>query len=87
MSDTKKLGVVTGLTWAPGDGPNLEIEDLKAYVHAAEEGGYWAEVPSLPGCLTQGETLDEVVENLNDAIAGWLSVRNAGVTSGAGRSI
>ena len=46
-----------------------------AYVHAADEGGYWAEVPALPGCLTQGETLDEVVENLNDAIQGWLSVQ------------
>ena len=46
-----------------------------AYVHTAEEGGYWAEVPALPGCLTQGESLDEVVENLNDAIQGWLSVQ------------
>ncbi len=57
-----------------GNGPDIQIDDLKAYVHIAEEGGYWAEVPALPGCLTQGETLDEVVENLNDAIQGWLSV-------------
>jgi predicted RNase H-like HicB family nuclease len=54
---------------------NIRIDDLTAYVHAAEEGGYWAEVPALPGCMTQGETLDEVVENLNDAIEGWLSVQ------------
>jgi len=54
---------------------HIQIDDLTAFVHSAEEGGYWAEVPALPGCLTQGETLDEVVENLNDAIEGWLSVQ------------
>ena len=37
-------------------------------VHRAEEGGYWAEVPVLPGCFTQGETLEEVVTNLREAI-------------------
>lgn len=47
---------------------------LKAIVHEAEEGGYWAEVPSLPGCLTQGETLDELKANLLEAIELWLSV-------------
>ncbi len=57
------------------NGVDIRIDDLTAYVHTAEEGGYWAEVPALPGCLTQGETLDEVVENLNDAIEGWLSVQ------------
>ena len=45
---------------------------FKAIVHKAEEGGYWAEVPALPGCLTQGETMDEVRENLREAIEGWL---------------
>jgi predicted RNase H-like HicB family nuclease len=47
---------------------------LKAIVHKAEEGGYWAEVPSLPGCLTQAETLDELKANLHEAIELWLSV-------------
>ena len=47
---------------------------LKAIVHKAEEGGYWAEVPSLPGCLTQGETRDELEANLHEAIDLWLSV-------------
>jgi predicted RNase H-like HicB family nuclease len=47
---------------------------LKAIVHKAEEGGYWAEVPSLPGCVTQGETLNEVKANLPEAIDLWLSV-------------
>jgi predicted RNase H-like HicB family nuclease len=37
-------------------------------IHPAEEGGYWAEVPALPGCFTQGETIDETLENARDAI-------------------
>ncbi len=41
---------------------------IKAVVHKAEEGGFWAEVPSLPGCVTQGETVEEVCENLKEAI-------------------
>ena len=47
---------------------------LKAIIHAAEEGGFWAEVPALPGCVTQGASLEEVTANLREAIAGWLSV-------------
>ena len=47
---------------------------LKAVIHEAGEGGYWAEVPALPGCVTQGETVEEVTLNLRDAIVGWLSV-------------
>jgi predicted RNase H-like HicB family nuclease len=47
---------------------------LKAIVHKAEEGGFWAEVPALPGCATQGETLAEVEANLREAIDAWLSV-------------
>lgn len=49
---------------------------IKAIIHPAEEGGYWAEVPALPGCITEGETLEEVMHNLQDAIEGWLSVAN-----------
>ncbi len=48
--------------------------NLKAVIHEAEEGGYWAEVPALPGCITQGETIQEVTSNLREAITGWLSV-------------
>ena len=47
---------------------------LKAIVHNAKEGGFWAEVPALPGCLTQAETLDELKANLHEAIELWLSV-------------
>ena len=49
---------------------------IKAIIHEAEEGGYWAEVPALPGCVTQGETWEEVMENLQEAIEGWLEVAN-----------
>ena len=45
---------------------------LKAIVHPAEEGGFWAEVPALPGCLTQGETLDELEANLRESIELWI---------------
>lgn len=45
---------------------------LKAIIHEAEEGGFWAEVPALPGCFTQGETLAELEANLREAIEGWL---------------
>jgi predicted RNase H-like HicB family nuclease len=47
---------------------------LKVIIHEAEEGGYWAEVPAIPGCMTQGETTKELIENLYDAIEGCLSV-------------
>ncbi len=47
---------------------------LRALIHAAEEGGYWAEVPALRGCITEGETWDEVILNLQEAIDGWLAV-------------
>ena len=49
---------------------------IKAIVHAAEEGGYWAEVPALPGCITEGDTWEELMANLKDAIEGWLEVAN-----------
>lgn len=45
---------------------------IKAIVHKSEEGGYWAEVPALPGCVTQAETMDELRKNLREAIEGWL---------------
>lgn len=47
---------------------------MKIIVHEAEEGGYWAEVPAIPGCATQGETFEELLKNLYEAIEGCLSV-------------
>jgi predicted RNase H-like HicB family nuclease len=61
---------------------------LTALVHAEPEvGGYSAEVPALPGCYTQGETLDEVRANLREAAEGWLASahdRAVAVSAGVG---
>ena len=47
---------------------------IKAIIHEAEEGGFWAEVPALPGCVSQGETMQELLANIEEAIEGFLSV-------------
>lgn len=47
---------------------------LKAIIHEAEEGGYWAEVPAIPGCATQGDSMEELLANLREAVEGCLSV-------------
>lgn len=52
---------------------------LRAIIHVAEEGGFWAEVPALPGCVTQAETRDEIEKNLQEAVEGWLSAGEAGI--------
>lgn len=53
---------------------------LKVIIHEAEESGYWAEVPALPGCMSQGETLEELLNNLDESISGCLSVDLVSVT-------
>ena len=47
---------------------------LKAIIHNAEEGGYWAEVPAIPGCVTQAETYAELMENIKEAVQACLDV-------------
>jgi len=47
---------------------------LKVIVHEAEEGGYWAEVPAIPGCVSQGETIEELLANIHEAVEACLSV-------------
>ena len=46
---------------------------LKIVVHEADEGGYWAEVPAIPGCATQGDSIDELLGNIYEAVEGCLS--------------
>ena len=58
---------------------------LKAIIHEAEEGGFWAEVPSLPGCFAQGETMEELEDNLQEAISGWLTAAEPEGSHGDGR--
>ncbi|MCP5452204.1 MAG: type II toxin-antitoxin system HicB family antitoxin [Candidatus Competibacteraceae bacterium] len=50
---------------------------LAVIVHQAEEGGYWAEVPAIPGCATQGDTFEELLSNLYEAVEGCLSVNSS----------
>lgn len=52
---------------------------LKVIVHEAEEGGFWAEVPALPGCVTQAETMEDLVANLREAVDGCLAVDLEGI--------
>ena len=47
---------------------------LKVVVHKAEEGGFWAEVPAIPGCASQGDTMDELLTNVREAVEGCLAV-------------
>ena len=56
---------------------------LKVIVHEAEEGGFWAEVPAIPGCATQGETFEELLQNLYEAVEGCLSVDVSTISIGA----
>jgi len=55
---------------------------IKVVVHEAEEGGFWAEVPAIPGCATQGETFEELLRNLYEAVEGCLSIDIAEPTPG-----
>jgi predicted RNase H-like HicB family nuclease len=47
---------------------------LKVLIHPAEEGGFWAEAPALPGCVSEGDTFEEAVASIREAMAGWLEV-------------
>jgi len=51
------------------------MSNIQAIIHKCEapDTGYWAEVPSLPGCVTQGETLEEVRAMIRDAVSGWFA--------------
>jgi len=60
---------------------------LSAIVHEAEEGGFWAEVPALPGCVTQGESMEEIERNLHEAIETWLLAAEPEPSGSDGRRI
>ena len=46
---------------------------ITVVVHKAEEGGFWAEVPALPGCASEGDTPEELLRNIYEAIEGCLA--------------
>jgi predicted RNase H-like HicB family nuclease len=53
---------------------------LKIFVHPAEEGGFWAEIPALPGCISQGNTMEETLSNIREAAEGWLEVAGESIS-------
>lgn len=48
---------------------------IKVLIHKEDKDGYWAEVPSLPGCYTQADTMEDLIPNIREAVAGYLKVR------------
>jgi predicted RNase H-like HicB family nuclease len=50
---------------------------FKILIYEAEEGGYWAAVPALRGCVSEGETMNETLTNIKEAALGWLEVAAA----------
>ncbi|MFA4852970.1 MAG: type II toxin-antitoxin system HicB family antitoxin [Bacteroidales bacterium] len=48
---------------------------LKVLIHKDEKQGYWAEIPSLPGCLTQADTMEDLFPNIYEAVDGYLKVK------------
>ena len=50
---------------------------LQVIIEQDETGYYVAEVPALPGCVSQGKTIAEAKTNIKEAIMGWLAVMNA----------
>ena len=50
------------------------MSSFAVVIHQAASGGFWGEVPALPGCYSQGETVEDLLANLREAIAGTLEV-------------
>ncbi len=49
---------------------------IKVVIHPAKGGGYWAEVPAMPGCYTQAETFEELSHNIRESIESWWEAAN-----------
>jgi predicted RNase H-like HicB family nuclease len=60
---------------------------IRAVVHKPEEGGFWAGVPALPGCMSQGESLDELRVNVREAVEAWFEAGEAERNKGSGDQI
>lgn len=56
---------------------------LKVVIHSAEEGGYWGTVPALPGCVSEGDTWEEMLANIREAIACYLDVADPAIPEDA----
>jgi predicted RNase H-like HicB family nuclease len=53
---------------------NQGVQNYVVIIRQDPEGGFWGEVPALPGCYSQGETVDELKHNIREAISGVLEV-------------
>ena len=53
---------------------NLGVQTYAVVIHEDPEGGFWGEVPAVPGCYSQGESIDELKDNIREAIVGVLEV-------------
>jgi predicted RNase H-like HicB family nuclease len=51
-----------------------KTQAYKVIFEPAEEGGYTVYVPSLPGCISEGDTYEEALANVKEAIKGWIEV-------------
>jgi predicted RNase H-like HicB family nuclease len=77
----KLLGLFSGRSCQLRDRVYAYPMKVTAVVHKADEGGFWAEVPSLPGCRTQGDTMDELKANLREAVELYLETDPSGLTA------
>jgi predicted RNase H-like HicB family nuclease len=48
----------------------MDVTKYAVVIHEEPEGGFWAEVPALPGCYSQGDSIAELMDNVREAIAG-----------------
>jgi predicted RNase H-like HicB family nuclease len=61
--------------------------NVQIMVHEAEEGGFWAEVPAMPGCFSQGETMDQLLASMREAIQSWLDTLHRNILRGVDSKI
>ena len=52
----------------------MGVTKYAVVIHEEADGGFWAEVPALPGCYSQGDSVAELMENVRETIAGVLEV-------------
>ena len=60
---------------------------LRVIIEQDENGYYIAEVPALPGCLSQGKSQEEAIDNIKEAIEGWLEVMESRQSFDSERSV
>lgn len=55
---------------------HLASQEIEVLIHSAEEGGFWGECPSFPGCITEGESQEEIIENIKEIIGSFIITKN-----------